>query len=332
MKTTDSLKDLNKYFNITDIVLACGVFDGVHKGHQQVIAELQKMAALEAAEPVVLTFEPHPQAVLRFDMGPPRLTTTVQKVELLHQYGAKATVILRFSEQLADLSADDFLYTHLLTPNVKLHAICIGSDWRFGKRAEGDADYLRRKGGEHGFAVKTVPPFTLAGQTVSSTRIRKSITEGGLKQAERMLGRPYAIRGEVTKGKQLGASKLQCPTANVAVREQLLPPSGVYAGGGRILDGSASMSHSTLYPGIIYTGSAPSFNNISEVKGHSEKNLEFHFFNLNQDLYGHHIEVEFYDFIRNEKTFSNPSALSHQIEKDIKAAQTLVCNRKQSCS
>lgn len=327
MKRAESLKELKIKFDITEVVLACGVFDGVHLGHQKVLDELKQTAQANNATPVVLTFDPHPQAVLRFDMGPPRLTTTEQKIELLHRYGAEATVILRFSEELADLSADEFLARYILIPEINLHGICIGSDWRFGKNAEGDAAYLHRKGQSHDFIVKTIPPFTTSGRPVSSTRVRKCIAQGGLSEAENLLGRPYAVRGKVEKGRQAGASILGCPTANLTIRELLLPPPGVYAGKGRIPAGDSPIADCGRHPGIIYIGDAPSFQDKPGTEEQETANVEFHFFDLNQDLYGQCIEVEFHDFIRRQKTFRSPADLSKQIKADIQKAEELIMEK-----
>lgn len=323
MKTASSLAELQSKHSIKSAVLACGVFDGVHKGHQQIVKTLRSMADKQNAPAVVLTFEPHPRAVLELDLGPPRLTDTNQKIELLHHYGADAVVVLDFSEHLANLDAERFLHEYLLLPGFTIKGICIGEDWRFGKNAKGDIDFLRHQGDKHNFLVKSVPSVYCQKQPISSTKIREIILKGDLTNVETMLGRPYAVRGQVIKGKQIGGTHLACPTANLAITELLLPPPGVYAGTGWVLNDKIRGQNQSR-AGIIYVGNAPTIKNGSTQK----QVVEFHFLNFNKNLYTQYIEVEFYDFIREEKTFASADDLSQQIKSDIRHAEQAIVSRQ----
>ena len=322
MKTASSLADLRNKHSIDSAVLACGVFDGVHRGHQQIVQELRAIADKQNVPAVVLTFEPHPRAVLELDLGPPRLTDTNQKIELLHHYGADAVVVLDFSEHLANLDANAFLNEYLLAPGFTIKGICIGEDWRFGKNAKGDIEFLRHQGDKHNFLVKAVPAVHCQQQPISSTKIRELILKGELSSVETMLGRPYAVRGKVIKGKQVGGTHLSCPTANLTITELLLPPAGVYAGTGRILT-EHSREQNQPRPGIIYVGNAPTIKTDAD----REQAVEFHFFNLNDNLYNQYIEIEFYNFIREEKTFASADDLSQQIKTDIRHAEQALSKR-----
>lgn len=303
-------------------VVACGVFDGVHRGHQKLLHALVDLSRRHRALPAVLTFDPHPRAVLYPDNPPALLSTNSQKIALFEQYGAQAAVILNFSRDLASRSADEFLHQYLLSSGLQLAGICVGAKWRFGARGEGDVGFLRRAGVRHGFEVVSVDELHWYGKPVSSTRIRAALRAGRLKTAERLLGRPYALRGQVIHGRGIGASTFQCPTANIDVVELLLPPSGVYAARGTLLQ-QKGRGKGLPKDGVAYIGRAPTM-----TRGNADVVVEFHFFGGGQDLYGRTIEVELLEYLRTDQAFDSVDALHRRMQHDMMQAKTVCAQRR----
>ena len=318
MKAVSFLQDLQGKYGIDRVVVACGVFDGVHRGHQRIIAALLKQARDLNAVPIAVTFTPHPRAILQPGKTPQLLTVRDQKLRLLAECGVQAAVLLPFSREMATLPPEQFLKDYLLPPGIELGGICVGTDWRFGACGKGDTNLLRELGHRLGFAVITVPEFHLYGQPISSTRIREAIAKGRLKHASRLLGRPYAIQSHVAHGKGIGTHQLHCPTANVLDKQIVLPPCGVYAARG-FIDADNRREHQ----GIVYIGTAPT---ISHAGSASEPILEFHLFDFHQDLYDTTLEVEFAQFIRPDKCFESVDALGRQIQCDIAVARNVLQN------
>lgn len=300
------------------VAVACGVFDGVHRGHQQILASLLELAAKTGALPVALTFEPHPRMLVRPHAPPLRLTSLSQKVRILGRLGVQAVVVLPFTEAVAGMPPAEFVAACLRPAGVTLTGICVGESWRFGAEGAGDTALLRRLGGEGGFYVVPVPEFLYYRRPVSSTRIRRALGHGRLEFAERLLGRPYAIEGTVAHGKGLGDAVLSCPTANIAVGGQLLPPYGVYAAAGTVdpdLPGAAQRR----YAGIAYVGPAATFAVPGGARGTPV--LEFHLFDFSGDLYDRRVEVEFLEFVRPDRVFPTVADLKEQIRQDVAVAR-----------
>ncbi len=295
--------------------VACGMFDGVHRGHQRLLRALSHLSEQSGAHPVVLTFDPHPRAVLYPDNPPDLLTTNAQKVDRFRECGAEAAVILNFSRDLAARSAQDFLHEYLLSPALQLAGVCVGAKWRFGARGEGDVRFLEQAGKRHNFHVVSVDEVQWYGQPVSSTRIRQALRDGRLKAAERMLGRPYAVRGQVVHGKGIGNKTFQCPTANLVVVELLLPPDGVYAARGTVLTHGITAADQPKN-GVAYIGRAPTV-----TQGKGEMVFEFHFFETQKNLYGEHVEVELLEYLRPDKRFASREALHEQMQRDMQRAR-----------
>ncbi len=303
------------------VALACGVFDGVHRGHQAILDELCTLARRRRATPVALTFNPHPRAVL--DNGPPPrvLTTHWQKVRLLRQYGAEDVVMIHFSHQVAAMSATSFVHNRLLAGDVDIAGLCVGDSWRFGCDGEGDTELLRQLGRTHGFEVSAVPEVTWYRKPISSTRIREAIQKGRLDRARRMLGHPYRVCGHVIHGKGIGSRCLHCPTANLADPMILLPPGGVYAARSFLYTDEHDPNPRPLR-GVVYIGSAPTFG---DGTGHTlPPSLELHLLDFHEDIYGARIEVEFVEFLRREHSFAGESELEQQIQHDITQARSLL--------
>lgn len=320
MITVSSLHELHELTGSRAAVVACGVFDGVHRGHQKLLDALLDMAARLDALPVALTFEPHPRTVLEFDAGPPRLTTREQKVELLHHYGAEAVVILDFTSELAGLSARQFLHHYLLSSDISLCGIVVGCNWRFGDGGKGDLAFLQAAGRKHGFEAVGVSEEVAGEELVSSTRIREAIGRGDLESAAAMLGRLFAVRGTVIRGKGIAKSQLERATANLDPDELLLPPPGVYAARSRRIPSEQCRDEvpGMIYDAVVYIGTAPTIHR-KDVPGNAI--LEVHLFDCDEELYGRQLEVSLLSFIREEQSFPNLEALKKQIGHDIETAR-----------
>ena len=318
MITATSIHELNELYCLDKVVLACGVFDGVHRGHRRILETLLKLAEETGAAPVTVTFDPHPRAVLMPENPPRPLTVREQKLRLLKELGIAATVFLPFSRAMAALDPNAFVETNLLPPDVTVCGICVGAGWRFGSRGSGDTVLLSRIGRHWGFKVNSVSELALYGKPVSSTRIRAAVTEGKLSLARRLLGRPYSVFGHVAHGQGLGETEFHCPTANLMDEQIVLPPCGVYVARGRVFDGDSMLTRD----GIVYVGNAPT------LRGPAVPSVapivELHLFELHQDLYGKAVEVEFLEFLRADQVFRSRAALSRQIQRDIAKAHQIL--------
>jgi len=280
------------------------MFDGVHVGHQAVIARAVAAAARRGGVAGVVTFDPHPVRLLAPDQAPHAvLTTLAHKAKILDELGIGLLVPLHFDAALAGLEAEEFFQQMLAAP---IQTLAVGEDWRFGRGRRGDVEFLRARGVAAGFDLATVPPVMVDGERVSSTRIRQAIRDGSLEAAARMLGRPYAISGCVVVGRQLGR-QLGFATANVAIGEELTPPDGVWAVRVSVAGGPAR-------PGVANLGVRPTVDGATRV-------LEAHLFDFSGDLYGREIAVEFVRFLRPEQRFASLELLREQIVADAATAR-----------
>jgi riboflavin kinase / FMN adenylyltransferase len=288
------------------VVLACGVFDGVHLGHQAVLRAAKEKAAELNARAVVLTFDPHPAKVLRPESAPPRLCSAAHELLILQRFGMEAVVVCPFNQERADQPAEEFL-DEITRHCTELRAICVGEDWRFGRDRRGDITTVKRCGEQLGFEAVPVPLLKLPGIVVSSTQIRQAIAAGDLGRARQMLGRNYSVYGMVIHGNAL-ARTLGFPTANIAVENEQLPPAGVYAVTARWQD--------KLLPGVANLGHRPT------ITPHNQTlSLEVHLFDFDSDLYGEMMEIDFLHRLRDEQKFSGLDALKAQIATDTQQAR-----------
>jgi len=297
-----------------DYVLALGTFDGVHRGHQQLLTAMMDLAKREGARPAVMFFDPLPRAVLHPDNPPCHLTSTSERIRLLQELGVGDIIRFPFDLDLAKLSPQEFLNRHFfLPPRLSRHlkAFCVGEDWRFGHRNSGTCQTLKEEAAKHGIAVCIVPQMTYHGEPVSSTRIRQAIANGELAEARQMLGRPVTLVGCVQHGCGLATSSLACPTANLLPDGQQLPPQGVYAS-------TCVLADESRHPAITYLGTAPTFRSDSQ-----ELLVEIHLLDLHADLYGQNLRLELAEFLRSSQHFPTPEALSAQIRQDIARCQRL---------
>ncbi len=312
MLVAPSLQELAQSRGAARVAVACGVFDGVHRGHRKILRSLLELASAKGAIPTVLTFDPHPRSVLAAFGSPPLLTEREQQLELLAECGIEAVVLVRFTREVAAWSATRFVRHCLLAEPGQLAGVCVGSKWRFGAGGEGDVGLLELFGRNHGFSVVSVPEFQWYGKPVSSTRIRARIQAGELSAANRMLGRCHAVRGQVLHGRGIGGARLHCPTANLSAAPVVHPPGGVYAA--RIaVDLAPPPARRKALPGAVYIGSAPTIEGVES----SEQYIECHIFDFHENLYGQRIDVQFVEFIREGRAFAGEQGLADQIVRDL---------------
>lgn len=322
MLRVPAIRDL-AHHGIRDVAVACGVFDGVHRGHQRLVDGLLAVAHERGAVPVLVTFSPHPREVLRPHQTPRCLTSLWQKETLLADLGARAIVEVPFTPELAGCSPTAFVAGVLGCSNPKVHAVCVGSNWRFGHQGRGTVQTLEALADRFGFSVHGVPEMTWYGRPVSSTRIRKAIVAGRLKHAARMLGRPYRVSGTVAHGRHIGERRLQCPTANLDDPRILLPPSGVYAAMAcRAAREPQDISISPCLPAVVYVGQAPTYYH--DPRTAPPPWLEVHILDFHESLYDTRIEVEFRDYLRPDQCFENEDRLRAQIRQDIARTRQLL--------
>jgi riboflavin kinase/FMN adenylyltransferase len=287
-------------------VLTIGNFDGVHLGHQQLLANAVKEARKLQAPVTVMTFEPHP---FEFFSGEnltiPRLTRMREKCCELLSHGVDYILILPFNHALARLTASEFV-TQILHDSLHPQKIIIGDDFHFGRERQGNFLLLREMGATRGFTVDAIPTVMLEGERVSSTRVRKALAEGDHALVKRLLGRPYSMLGKIRRGDQRGR-EFGFPTANIYLHRKLTPIRGVYT---VLMHGIAE----TPLKGVANVGTRPTVDGTRTL-------LEVHLLDFNQDIYGRHVKVEFCEKLRDEVRFSNLDLLKQQIAKDVSAAR-----------
>ena len=291
------------------IVLAAGTFDGVHLGHQALIRRAMEEAATCGGTAVVLTFDRHPASLLRPENAPKLLTRNQEKIALLEGMGVSALLMLEFTSELATVPAIDFI-TSLTDSCSPLHAICVGSQWSFGRGGEGNVDFLKKLSSARGFVVIQIDPFKVGMDPISSTRIRTAITSGDLAQAVACLGRPFLLSGTVVSGAGLGAT-IGFPTANLDMEGMQLPPDGVYAV--RVYHGSLVLC------GVCNIGLRPTVDPSSK-----RRVVDVHLFDLAQNLVGEELSLEFVQYLRAEQKYSDIVALKEQISRDCQTARELL--------
>jgi riboflavin kinase/FMN adenylyltransferase len=289
--------------SIGDAVVAIGSFDGVHLGHQYLLKRVKALAAEPGARSVVVTFEPHPRCVLEPSRCPKSLTTIEERLGLLHALGIDDGIVLKFTPQVAQLTAEEFVAALQASMNV-VGVVC-GNDFGFGYRRQGNPAWLR----DHGIPVEVVEPFLLDGEELHSSAIRHLLGEGDIPGANQRLGRPFILRGTVEHGAEVGKG-LGFPTANLAVQlNKLVPEPGIYAVRVRSPHGR--------HLGAMNIGYRPTF-------GGDRLTIEVFLLDFEGDLYGAQLEVAFIARLRDEKKFASAEELAEAIAADVVETRRLL--------
>ncbi|HEX6433012.1 MAG TPA: bifunctional riboflavin kinase/FAD synthetase [Gemmatimonadales bacterium] len=278
-----------------------GSFDGVHLGHQAVLHEIGRRARESGRASVLVTFDPHPLEVVNPEAAPPLLTTGPERLEILALSPLDYVLLLRFDRHLAGLTPESFVQ-EILLERCAVRELVIGHDHGFGRGRSGDVETLRRLGAAEGFDVDVVDPIDFGGQHVSSSRIRRAVAGGDLVTARAMLGRPYSVVGRVGQGERRGRL-LGVPTINLSELSprKLLPPDGVYAVRVEWRGGHAG--------GMMNQGPKPTFEDGRRI-------LEAHLFDVDADLYGEWVRVEWVERLRDIERFESVQHLQKQLERD----------------
>ena len=288
-------------------VLALGNFDGLHRGHRKILERVQRVAHERCAMSVVMTFDPHPPRVVRPDKAPALLMTKAQKLEALATAGVQGTAIVRFTPELSHWDPEMFVRT-VLVDWLHVAEVWVGANFLFGHDRAGNFSSLRALGARYGFKAEKIDPVRYKDFVVSSTRIRRLVSEGRVDEAGALLGHEYYVDGTVMHGAQRGRT-LGFPTANLCTENELLPPLGVYATTMRIGE--------IVHPSITNVGTRPTVDDSGRVV------VETHVLNLDRDLYGQSIRVGFVQRLRDERAFESLDALRAQIDADCHRARVL---------
>jgi riboflavin kinase/FMN adenylyltransferase len=288
-------------------VLALGNFDGMHRGHLKIIERVRRGAEERGATAVAMTFDPHPSKIVRPDKAPPLLMTNQQKLDALARAGMHGVAIIRFTAELAQWDPEMFVRT-VLVEWLHVAEVWVGANFLFGHDRAGTFSMLRSLGARYGFRAEKIDPVRYKDFVVSSTRIRRLVTEGRVDEAGALLGHHYAIEGAVVTGQKRGRG-LGFPTANVCSENELLPPHGVYA--------TTAILNGLAYPSITNIGTRPTFEQEEGIV------IETHLLDFDKDLYGTRLRLAFVQRLRDEKKFDGVDPLKRQIQADRDHARDL---------
>lgn len=296
-------KKLSALPPIPNAVLTIGSFDGVHRGHQQILHQVKELAAQEKGESVVITFHPHPRHVLAPDKNDFRLITSVEeKAALLERYGIDNVVVVPFTPAFFEQSSRAYIEDFLIK-NFQPRWVVIGYDHRFGKGRAGSITDLKKYEAEGSFKLLEIEKQEVEDIAVSSTKIRKAVKDGKVEKAHQLLGHYFSLSGIVTHGQRIGHT-LGYPTANIELAEpnKLIPEYGIYA--------VNVIHHHQKYQGMLYIGDRPT------LADHHNKTIEVNIFNFSKEIYGDLLSVEFVRFLRKDQRFEGLEALKEQLGKD----------------
>jgi riboflavin kinase/FMN adenylyltransferase len=297
--------------------LAIGNFDGVHLGHRKIVEAAVARARAAGEEATVITFEPHPIAVLRPDQPRDMLTTFEDKAEQFRLMGVELVLCLEFTIDFASQSPEAFV-RNVLVP-LKARDVFVGANYRFGRARKGDAETLEALGKKLGFAVHPQSFFSRDGRRVSSSRVRQALKDGDVAEAKELLGRPYCLKGQVVAGVARGR-ELGFPTANLNIPEELVPANGVYAARVAVWEPEGEgggEGEPTAYDASVYIGTRPTFEA-------GQRLIEVHLLDTRRELYGHRIRIDFADRVRPEMSFAGADELAAQIRRDVERTRTLL--------
>ena len=290
-------------------VVTVGTFDGVHRGHWSVLQEIRRRGRASGLRSVLVTFDPHPLAIVRPEAAPPLLTTPEEKREILAETGLDAAVFLTFTHALSQYTPRRFV-EEILVGRLGVRQLVIGYDHGFGRGREGDAGTLRALGEEFGFSVDVVDPVAMGDRTMSSTAIRAAVARGDLAAANQALGRAYPLVAHVVRGDGRGRG-LGFPTANLGsiAPEKLVPPPGIYAVRANLPQG--------VHSGALHVGPRPTFEGATP-------SIELHVLDFEGDLYGSRVRVDFREKIRDVQSFVSVDALVDQMRSDVGEARRIL--------
>ena len=304
MRVIRQLEEIPADWNAT--IVSIGNFDGVHCGHQHVLARVVQRAKQSGARSMAVTFDPHPVRVLRPGSAPLLITPLDQKLAGLAKTGVDATLIITFDKQFSSTSPRDFA-RKIVAGSLRASEVHEGANFHFGHRAEGDCEKLKQFGKEFGFKVFVYPEMRLRGEPVSSSRIRQLLSAGKVSKARHLLGRPFSIVGTPAKGRGYG-SRYTVPTINLAAYSELVPKNGVYVTCTRVAR--------ETFESVTNVGTRPTFAGESfAIETHL---LNFHPLDLDDST---EVEISFLKWLRPEIKWPNPEALKEQIVKDVKKAK-----------
>jgi riboflavin kinase/FMN adenylyltransferase len=292
-------------------VVTLGNFDGVHTGHQKILADLNARARTLGVKSIVICFEPQPREFFDEFDAPARLTRFREKVELLAEHGVDYVLCLQFNEKIRSITPDEFI--DLLVNDLAIKGLYVGDDFRFGADRSGDYQQLQDAGEKHGFFVSSFDTVVYEERRISSTRIRECLAAGDFELAETLLGHPYYIAGKVIYGRQLGRT-LEVPTMNVQLHRYVAPIAGVYACEAEI--------QGELFQGVANIGVRPTFD-----EGIQQPVLEVHVFEFDRNVYGQTVKVIFRHKLRDEKKFDGVDELKAAIHADIEHATRLFAGK-----
>lgn len=281
-------------------VLTLGVFDGLHLGHQRIMQTVVERARIIGAVPTVITFDPHPRAVLHPESAPPLLQTLDQRLANFEVLGVEQAIVIPFDKEFASQPAENFL-ADIVHDRLQAKEVYLGKGFAFGKGRGGNIDLLRRMSSELGFVADEVPEVRLRGRRISSSRIREHLAAGHVNLTRRMLGRPYGVEGVIIRGNRRGHT-IGFPTANLKPHNRVIPKFGVYA--------SATLVDGAWRRSITNIGVRPTFEQ------DAEPSIESYLFDFDGDLYGNALRVRFLHRIRDERKFNGIDELKAQIKID----------------
>jgi riboflavin kinase / FMN adenylyltransferase len=288
-------------------VLALGNFDGLHRGHLKIIERVRRGAAEHGGTPMAMTFDPHPPRVVRPDKAPPLLMTKEQRLEALEKAGIRAVAVVRFTHELSQWDPEMFVRA-VLVDWLRVSEVWVGANFLFGHDRAGNFTSLRTLGQRYGFRAEKIDPVRYKEFVVSSTRIRRLVTEARMDEAAALLGHPYYLDGRVVEGKRRGR-EIGFPTANLETSNELVPPDGVYA--------TTLEVDGIVHPGMTNIGVRPTFGDDPQTT------IETHVLGYEGDLYGRQVRLAFVQRLRDERRFDDVDALKAQIEADKRRAERL---------
>jgi riboflavin kinase/FMN adenylyltransferase len=288
-------------------VLALGNFDGLHRGHMKIIDRVRRRAGERAGTPAAMTFDPHPPRVVRPDKAPPLLMTKGQKLEALARSGMQGVAVVRFTVELSRWEPETFVRT-VLVEWLHVVEVWVGANFLFGHDRAGNFSVLRSLGARYGFRAEKIDPVRYKDFVVSSTRLRRLVSEGRVDEAGALLGHHYFLDGTVVRGAGRGR-ELGFPTANLQTENELPPPAGVYA--------TTAAIDGIVYPSITNIGLRPTFGDVDRPV------VEVHVLDFARDLYDQRVRLSFVQRLRDERAFPDVDALRAQIEADARSARRL---------